>query len=128
MRYRHDERGTGVTSTAFGATVFMAFLLLATHTLLSLYASSVVSSTAWDAARKAAGSGDDIARVDQIRTTAQSRLQGFKNPSVTIETTTVDVSVHVQVDRPMFLPAALARSSGLGRIDKTVNTRREDWQ
>jgi Flp pilus assembly protein TadG len=124
MRQNQDERGTGVVGTAFGAAVFIAFLLLATHTLLSLYASSVVSSTAWDAARMAADS-DDTASA---KANAQTRLHGFKNASVVIDKTTTDVSVRIQADRPMFLPRGLANSSGLGRIDKTVHARVENWQ
>jgi hypothetical protein len=125
--FTNDERGTGVVGTAFGAAVFMAFLLLATHTLLSLYATSVVTSTAWDAARSVAGSGaSDAAVVAEVH--ARERLSGFDNTSVDIQRNATDVSVHVQVDRPMFLPTALARRSGLGRIDKTVHTRAETWQ
>lgn len=126
-RYRNDERGTGVVGTAFGAAVFLAFLLLATHTLLSLYASTVVSSTAWTTARRVADT-DDAAVIAQARTDAQSRLHGLKNVTVDVNKTPTDVTVHIQADRPMFLPAALARKSGLGRLGKTVHARTEDWQ
>jgi hypothetical protein len=126
-RYRNDERGTGVVGTAFGAAVFLAFLLLATHTLLSLYATTVVSSTAWSTARHTADS-EDTAVIAQAQTDAQARLHGLKNVTVDVNKTPTDVTVHIQADRPMFLPAALAHKSGLGRIDKTVHARTEAWQ
>jgi Flp pilus assembly protein TadG len=122
-----DERGTGVVGTAFGAAVFIAFLLLATHTLLSLYASSVISSTAWDAARSIATT-EDVGTKAAARSKAEGRLDGFKNVDLDVTENADGVVVRVRADRPMFLPAALARSSGLSRLDKTVHARTETWR
>lgn len=122
-----NEKGTGVIGTAFGASAFLAFLLLATHTLLSLYASSVISSTAWDAARSIAQTGDPIVE-ESSKTQARQRLHGFKNVSITVNESADDVAVRVQADRPMFLPQSMANASGLGRIDKTIHARNETWQ
>ncbi|MEX2503341.1 MAG: hypothetical protein WD378_00730 [Egicoccus sp.] len=47
----------------FGVTIFLAFVLLASQTLLHLYASTLVGSTAFDAAKRAAaedGGGCDV--------------------------------------------------------------------
>jgi Flp pilus assembly protein TadG len=126
-RFERDERGTGVVGTAFGAAVFIAFLLLATHTLLSLYASSVISATAWDAARLAADSRASDSQV-AAEAKARNRLHGFENVSVDVRQDENGVTVHIQADRPMFLPAALAKSSGLQRFDKTVHARTETWR
>lgn len=41
----------------FGVAIFLAFVLLATQTLLHLYAATLVGSTAFDAARRAAAEG-----------------------------------------------------------------------
>lgn len=122
-----NEQGTGVISTALGAAIFLAFLFLATHTLLTLYANSVITSSAWDAARSVTHSSDPLA-ISTARSTTEQRLSGFKNVTVDIDGTPDDVAVHVQADRPMFLPKALAKHSGLGRIDKTVHARRETWR
>ena len=127
---RRDERGTGVVGTAFGAAVFIAFLLLATHTLLSLYAGTIVTSTAWDTAHVVADVADSDRAIvaEQAKADARARLHGFRNADVEVSTTPDDVAVHITVDRPMFLPTAMARNSVLGRIDKTVHTRVEDWR
>lgn len=122
-----DERGTGVVGTAFGATVFIAFLLLATHSLLSLYANSIISSTAWDAARTVANT-DDPNLIADAEGRAEQRLSGFNNVVLDINKDATGVAVHVQADRPMFLPTALAKSSGLGQLDKTVHARTEEWR
>jgi hypothetical protein len=52
-----DESGSGPTSTVFGIAIFLGFLLLATQTLVHLYASSTVSTAVFDAARRAAADG-----------------------------------------------------------------------
>jgi hypothetical protein len=52
-----DEAGSGPISTVFGVAIFLGFLLLATQTLVHLYASSTVSSAVFDAARRGAAEG-----------------------------------------------------------------------
>jgi hypothetical protein len=52
-----DESGSGPISTVFGVAIFLGFLLLATQTLVHLYASSTVSSAVFDAARRGAAEG-----------------------------------------------------------------------
>mgnify|MGYP001161523084 FL=1 len=48
------ERGSGTLSAALGVTVFLAFLLLATHVLVNLWVASLVDHVAWDTTRRAA--------------------------------------------------------------------------
>ncbi|MBK7021959.1 MAG: hypothetical protein IPH38_20895 [Candidatus Microthrix sp.] len=52
--HRVPDRGSGTLSAAFGVTVFLAFMLLATHVLVNLWVSSLVDHVAWDTARRAA--------------------------------------------------------------------------
>lgn len=54
MRTRRRDRGSGTLSAALGVTVFLAFLLLATHVLVNLWVASLVDHVAWDATRRAA--------------------------------------------------------------------------
>ena len=44
----------GTLSAALGVTVFLAFLLLATHVLVNLWVASLVDHVAWDTTRRAA--------------------------------------------------------------------------
>jgi hypothetical protein len=64
-----DESGSGPISTVFGVAIFLGFLLLATQTLVHLYASSTVSTAVFDAASRAAadGGGGCGAAVDRAR-------------------------------------------------------------
>ena len=50
------ERGSGIVSSLAGVTMFLAFLLLAVHVVVGLYAESVVTDAAAAGARRAAGS------------------------------------------------------------------------
>jgi len=60
------EAGTSPVTAVFGVAIFLGFLLLATQTLLHLYTSSIVSSAAFDVARRAAAEdGGGCAEVDQ---------------------------------------------------------------
>ena len=54
---RFGERGSGVLSTTFGVTVFVALLMFAAHVLLNLWVISSVDAVAFDAATDVATSG-----------------------------------------------------------------------
>lgn len=121
-----DERGTGILGSFFGAIVFLAFLALATHTFVGLYASSVVTAVAWDDARKVAtdpGNADAQAAADaDIRT----RLSGFSDTTVEWKTnSTGDIGLSVGVKRPVLLPKPLVAAAGVDRIQRTVWVREE---
>lgn len=60
-----SEEGSGPLSAVFGVAIFLGFLLLATQTLVHLYATSTVTTAAFDAARRAASeAGGGCATVD----------------------------------------------------------------
>jgi hypothetical protein len=65
-----DESGAGPVSTVFGIAIFLGFLLLATQTLIHLYASSTVSTAVFDAASRGAaeGGGGCPAAIARART------------------------------------------------------------
>ena len=60
VRVRGDE-GAGLIGTIAGVLVFLAFLLFAVQLLVGLYATSAVTSAAFDGARLVAGSRTDHA-------------------------------------------------------------------
>lgn len=51
-----SEAGTGLLGSIVGVTVFLVLLLFAVHLALNLYATSALTSVAYDAARQVAGS------------------------------------------------------------------------
>src|SRR5687767_4705830 len=59
------ERGTGLIGTVVGVLVFLSFLIFATQLVLSLYATSVVTAVAYDAAKTVAGA--DAGASDDAR-------------------------------------------------------------
>ena len=48
------DRGAGLVSAVAGVVAFLAFLFFAVQLLYNLYATSVVTATAYDAARERA--------------------------------------------------------------------------
>ena len=54
-RRLRGERGSGIVSSLAGVTMFLAFLLLAVHVVVGLYAMSIVTDAAAMGARRVAG-------------------------------------------------------------------------
>ena len=125
MRFR-NERGAGVVGSFFGAIAFLAFLALATHTLVSLYATSVITAVAWDNARTVANHADDGAVVAAAEADLHSRLGGFDDLTVEWKSNpTGEIGLTVGVKRPMLLPRGMTAASGFDRIQRTVWVREE---
>ena len=112
----------------FGAAAFLAFALLATHVLIGLYTTSVVTSAAWDGARLTATHPDNPDERALAETQIRSSLDGLRGVHVAITTTETNAVAHVSVDRPSFLPAALASDMNALRIDRTASVRLETVQ
>ena len=131
MRFRvqlkfTDERGSGIISTAFGAVMFLSFVALAAHTLIGLYASSVVTSVAWDQARLVANDPDDPAVVTQAEANLRDKLGSLNELEFDwITNSDSSISLHVHALRPSLLPASLASQSSITSIDRTVTVRSE---
>lgn len=66
------EAGSSPVTAVFGVAIFLAFVLLATQTLVHLYASSLVASTAFDVARHAAS--EDGGGCAHVPVRARERL------------------------------------------------------
>ena len=119
-RLRGDH-GSGVVSSLAGVAAFLAFLLFATHVILGLYATSVVTDAAADAARRVAGTSntsDPGAAAEAHVRRALGRLGDGASVRVTIGDDSVGVTVRVA--RPGF-----TRTFGAGVIERTVVVRRE---
>lgn len=103
----------------FGVAIFLAFVLLASQTLLHLYASTLVGSAAFDAAERAAaedggGCGDVEARV----------RSGLGRHADDAEVSCADDGDHLAVSIVTASPARVFDRIG-GRIERTSVVRVE---
>jgi Flp pilus assembly protein TadG len=127
---RRDERGTGLIATAFGAVVFVLFLLLAVQVLLGLYTTTVVSATTLDAANRLARASDPTdpasqqAQTDQATTSLGGFARGGRVSFDWHETSGNEVVVTVHANKMTLLPPAFGSALG-NRIDRTVRVRVE---
>ena len=117
------ERGAGIVSSLAGVTMFLAFLLLAVHVVIGLYAASVVTDAATAGARRVAGSSltDDPDAPNGAEAKIRTALGALgHSASITWDLDPDTVAVTVRVRRPTFL-----RAFGAGSIERTVRVRRE---
>jgi hypothetical protein len=115
-------------------TVFLVLLLFAAQVLYNLYATSVVTAAAYDAARIVAGGA---ARGDAGRAEVQARARfrellgryGDRSvESVDFSESTEDVVVlHVRARNPNLLLGRFGRAA-FGKIDRRVRVRVERFQ
>jgi len=110
-------------SSLAGVTMFLAFLLLAVHVVIGLYAASVVTDAATAGARRVAGSSltDDPGAPNGAEAKIRTALGALgDSASITWDLDPDTVAVTVRVRRPTFL-----RAFGAGSIERTVRVRRE---
>ena len=118
------DTGAGLLGTSFGVLFFIGFLFFAVQLSFNLYATSVVTSTAYDAARSVAAQGGTPpteGELDAVEDTARNRLGGYGRHA-TFEWDLSDpavVRLHVHVDNPRFVVPAI----GFDEIDRTVVVR-----
>ncbi len=116
------QRGAGIFSSVFGLMFFLTFMLLAVQVLWSLYATSVVTSAAYDAGRTAARSGD--AGAGQARF-AQA-IGGYDaDIAIAVPSGEGTVVVTVSGENPSLLPERFATALPFASIDRTIEIRRE---
>jgi Flp pilus assembly protein TadG len=127
------DRGAGLLSTSFGILFFLGFLFFAVQLLFNLYATSVVTSVTYDAARSVATSGHPAtqADMDSAITRAKEQLGNYasrvefqwdvsSNPDV--------VKLRVIATNPRFLGPAIDAFVGFDEIDRTVEVRVEQFR
>ncbi len=124
QRLRGDS-GSGLVSSLAGVGAFLAFLFLAVHVIVGLYATSVVTDAATDAARRVAGA----ATTDEDRPAAVAHAEGQiraalgrmgDDAAIAWSFDGDSVGITVRVSRPGFV-----RMFGGATIERTVVVRRE---
>jgi hypothetical protein len=133
-RRLHGDPGAGLISTASGVVVVIVFLMFAVQLLFGLYASTVVTAVANDAARRAASGGADDRAV--IANEARRSL-GQVGESTTFVwgdddqdgDGIIDTVVLTVVARPpRLVPPSIGGRVGLDRIERTVRVRAEGFR
>ncbi len=124
-----DERGSGPLSTWFGFVVFVSLLFVAVQILFNLYATSVVTSVSYDAARRVAAARGDPAAVTSAEAGARRAL-GHYAPQVSFEWSidTEVVALRVRAHNPSVLLPATAGPLAFADIDRTVRVRVERFR
>lgn len=130
---RNRDRGAGLLGTSFGILFFLGFLFFAVQLLFNLYATSVVTSASYDAARRVATAGHRATQsdMDAAETFARDELGTYAS-RVTF-TWDVDsdpsvVKLQVVATHPRFLGPSLDSLVGLDEIRRTVVVRVEDFR
>ena len=124
------ERGSGPISTWIGFVIFLGMLLFAVQALLNLYATSVVTSVAYDAARQVAGSDGGSDAMAGAEDWARQLLGRF-GQEVSFDwsaTTDDDVVLRVRGTVPSVLLAPHGGPLPFGSIDRTVRLRVERFR
>ncbi len=125
-RRHRPDRGVGLVGTLAGVSVFLVLLLFAVQVLLNLYATSVVTAAAFDAARDAASAGGGAGAVADAEAKARDVLGRYAD-AVSFEWTVPDgddVVLHVRAENRLFSFFGL-RIDPLQRVDRTVRARIE---
>jgi hypothetical protein len=114
----HDEDATSPIVASLAVGMFLAFLLLASQTLLHLYALSTASTAAADAARRVAAVGGTCADGrDHV-----DRLLGAWGEHVRVRCIrgTVAAEVRVVGASPARLVDGVAARVGIGEVDRSA--------
>lgn len=127
------DRGVSTIGTALGFAVFLLLMLTAVQVLFNLYATSMVTAAAHDAAREVAGfrsSGSRCAAAVEAEQEFHRDLGAYgRHGRASLEWTCDDpstVTVRVRATHPSVLPHRLRGLVGLGRLDRAIEVRVED--
>jgi TadE-like protein len=129
---REPERGAGVIGTAAGFLVFLLLMFAAVQILFNLYATSMVTAAAHDAARDVAGfrsSADRCAATIEAGADFAERMGGYGDAGYAhlqwICTDPEIISVRVIASHPSILPRRLLGLLSLSELDRTIEVRIE---
>lgn len=125
------DRGAGLLGTSFGILFFLGFLFFAVQLLFNLYATSVVTSTAYDAAREVATRGHEPTPADCDAAVARAYGRLGRYASHVLLTCDADpdvVTVIVHAENPRFLGPVIDSFVGYDVIDRTVSVRVERFR
>lgn len=121
--------------TSAGFLVFLLLMLAAVQILFNLYANSMVTAAAHDAAREVAGfraSANRCAATVDADAAFDQALgdygdSGYASLSWVCTDPSV-VSVRVIADHPTILPPRMAGLISLGHLDRTITIRVEEFR
>jgi len=129
------ERGAGLIGTSAAFLVFMLMMLAAVQILFNLYATSMVTAAAHDAAREVASvdaadaSGNRCGAVAAAEAAFTRSLGEYGTAGHATLQWTCDnpdvVRVRVLAEHPTVLPARFAALASLTRLDRTIEIRTE---
>ena len=125
-----SERGSGPISTWIGFVVFLGLLLFAVQSLLNLYATSVLTSVAYDAAREVAGADGGVEAAAEAESRARGLLGRFGD-TVSFDwsgSSDEDVVLRVRGTVPRVLLPVQRGPVAFGEIDRTVRVRVERFR
>lgn len=126
----HGEDGSSPINAVFGVAIFLIFVLFASQVLLHLYGTSVVTATAFDAARLVAG--QDATTPVEAEQRARELLGEYgADPSVAFDwsgSTADQVVLVVDGPSPARLVSALTELAGLDGIRREVRVRVEEFR
>lgn len=127
-----NDRGAGVVGTAAGFLVFMLLLFAAIQLLFNLYATSMVTAAAHDAAVEVAGFRSSTDRCAAVETAERGFTEALGTYGAaghaTLEWTCSDpevVRVRIRATHPSVLPPRLIGLRSLSELDRTIEVRIE---
>lgn len=129
-RRAKGDRAAGLLSTSFGLLFFLGFLFFAVQLTFNLYATSVVTSAAYDAARRVATASQHPPTDEQLDlAVAHARaVLGRYGDNASFEWDLSDpdvVRLRVRAVNPRFLAPPLDVLVGHDVVDRTVVVRVE---
>lgn len=125
-----SEQGSGAVSTSLGFLVFLGMLLAAVQVLFNLYATSVVTSVGFDAARRVAGGGGDPAVMAEVEAEARRSL-GRYSEHVVFDWSGSDVDtvvLSIRARNPSFTLPAVAGPAAFGTVERTIRVQVERFR
>lgn len=127
-----NDRGAGVVGTAAGFLVFMLMLFAAIQLLFNLYATSMVTAAAHDAAVEVAGFRSSADRCAAVETADRNFTEALGTYGAaghaTLDWTCSDpevVRVRIRATHPSVLPPRLVGLRSLSELDRTIEVRIE---
>lgn len=116
------ERGSGVFSMAMGLLFFFGFLVFAVNIMYNLYATSVVSSLALDAAH-------DVAERNGTAAQAEAEFRSQVGPEVDFSIAVLGDTVQVDIAwQTRALLPQLGDARAFGVLDRQFEVRIEEQQ
>lgn len=126
------DRGVGTIGTAGAFLVFLLLMFAAVQILFNLYATSMVTAAAHEAASDVAGlaaAGDRCGAVNAAEERFVERLGDYgRSGHAALDWTCNDpdlVRVRVIANHPTILPPRLAGLTSLSALDRTIEVRVE---